>query len=118
MHTGDPFATALGMNNVQRPVSPNMSWLTNAHHFVIGLGTNISSKGNTLTIFRNGNWQLGGAQIASKIVDNGNTLNVMGRVSIQGIPSYTNDAAADADATLPSKSLYKLNGSRAVYQKP
>lgn len=34
------------------------------------------------------------------------------------LPSYTNDAAADADADLPSGAFYKLNAGRAVYQKP
>jgi len=34
------------------------------------------------------------------------------------IPSYADDAAADADSTLASGALYKLTGSRAVYQKP
>lgn len=34
------------------------------------------------------------------------------------IPTYANDAAADADAGLVSGSLYKITGSRAVYQKP
>lgn len=34
------------------------------------------------------------------------------------LPVYSNDAAADADINLPGGALYKLTGSRAVYQKP
>jgi len=34
------------------------------------------------------------------------------------IPSYLNDAAADADANLPSGGIYKLNVGRILYQKP
>lgn len=34
------------------------------------------------------------------------------------IPEYANDAAADADPNLMSGGLYRLPGSRAVYQKP
>jgi hypothetical protein len=35
---------------------------------------------------------------------------------VQG--TYADDAAADADTDLPSGALYKLTGSRAIYQKP
>lgn len=41
-----------------------------------------------------------------------------GNILMSDLPVYTNDAAADADTNLPSGSLYKLTGSRAVYQKP
>lgn len=41
-----------------------------------------------------------------------------GTIPMHNIPTYTDDAAADADANLESGALYKLNGSRAVYQKP
>ncbi len=34
------------------------------------------------------------------------------------LPTYANDAAADADAGLLKGQFYKLNNSRAVYQKP
>lgn len=34
------------------------------------------------------------------------------------IRSYPSDSHADSDNTLPSGALYKLDGSRAVYQKP
>lgn len=35
-----------------------------------------------------------------------------------GIKSFTNDEEADADINLKSGSLYKITGSRVVYQKP
>lgn len=34
------------------------------------------------------------------------------------LPTYANDAAADADSALLTKEFYKITGSRAVYQKP
>lgn len=34
------------------------------------------------------------------------------------IPSYANDAAADADANLPSGAAYKLTGNRTIFHKP
>lgn len=48
---------------------------------------------------------------------NNNTKYTNERLSIE-LKSYTNDAGADADTTLPSKSLYKLNSGRTVFQKP
>jgi len=35
-----------------------------------------------------------------------------------GLPTYANDAAADADSNLPSKAYYKVTGNRTVFQKP
>lgn len=34
------------------------------------------------------------------------------------IPSYANDAAADADTNLPSGASYKLTGNRTIFHKP
>jgi hypothetical protein len=34
------------------------------------------------------------------------------------LPTYANDAAADADSNLPSKAFYKITGNRTLYQKP
>lgn len=34
------------------------------------------------------------------------------------IPSYANDAAADADTNLPSGAAYKLTGNRTIFHKP
>jgi hypothetical protein len=48
-------------------------------------------------------------------VTNGNTI--LQKLKLNA-PTYANDAAADADATLLSGMLYKITGSRAVYQKP
>lgn len=52
----------------------------------------------------------------------GGNLTASGSVTATGkisasIPSYANDAAADADATLLTGQLYRITGSRAVYQK-
>jgi hypothetical protein len=38
--------------------------------------------------------------------------------AVVGLKTYANDAAADADTSLISKSFYKITGSRALYQKP
>ena len=40
------------------------------------------------------------------------------RLRATSIPSYVNDAAADADITLPSGCIYKLNAGRTLYIKP
>ena len=40
------------------------------------------------------------------------------RIVIPDLPEYANDAAADADANLPSGGLYKVTGDRTVYIKP
>jgi hypothetical protein len=34
------------------------------------------------------------------------------------VPTYANDAAADADSNLPSGAYYKLTGNRTTFQKP
>ena len=44
-------------------------------------------------------------------------LNITGKLKA-ALPTYANDAAADADTTLLSGQFYKLTGSRVVYQKP
>lgn len=41
-----------------------------------------------------------------------------GKVVIPAIATYANDAAADADTTLPSGGLYKITGSRQLLIKP
>jgi hypothetical protein len=41
-----------------------------------------------------------------------------GNILLSDLPVYADDAAADADVDLIPGSLYKLTGSRAVYQKP
>jgi hypothetical protein len=45
-------------------------------------------------------------------------LNTPGNIRMKDLPIYANDAAADADVDLISGCLYKLTGSRVVYQKP
>lgn len=39
-------------------------------------------------------------------------------IQINNIPTYANDAAADADADLPSGGLYQITGDRTLYIKP
>lgn len=58
-----------------------------------------------------------GGEYCTMVVFCDNTKYTSEKTSIV-LNSYANDAAADADATLPSKSLYKLNSGRTVYQKP
>ncbi len=50
----------------------------------------------------------------------GNTkiLQIDNKTIFAILPEYANDAAADADATLPVGGLYKVVGNRAIYQKP
>lgn len=48
----------------------------------------------------------------------GGNVSLGGNLLISSLPTYANDAAADADSALLTKSLYKITGSRAVYQKP
>ena len=45
-------------------------------------------------------------------------LNTPGNIRMKDLPIYADDAAADADVDLVSGCLYKVTGSRAVYQKP
>jgi hypothetical protein len=45
-------------------------------------------------------------------------LTSSGRPFFNAVPSYADDAAADADSALPSGGFYKITGSRVVYQKP
>lgn len=44
-------------------------------------------------------------------------LTTQGRI-VANLPTYVDDATADADVTLPSGSLYLITGDRAVYTKP
>jgi hypothetical protein len=41
-----------------------------------------------------------------------------GDISSPTMRVFASDAAADADATLPSKAFYKITGDRSVFQKP
>lgn len=109
---------ALGANNI----TPPTPYQTNSYDardlaLVIGVGSGTGDRANGLSMWKNGNVQLGRVVTPATPVDNGNALNVMGRISAN-LPEYASDATADADATLPSRSFYKLSGSRAVYQKP
>ena len=50
----------------------------------------------------------------------GSTANTtyVDRLSLKTFGPYPNDAAADADANLPSGGLYSITGSRIMYRKP
>jgi hypothetical protein len=54
--------------------------------------------------------------VVARFATTGATI-LSGKISAS-IPAYANDAAADADATLLTGQLYKITGSRQVYQKP
>lgn len=45
-------------------------------------------------------------------------IEMRGKVTLTRLPVYANDAAADADTSLPKGALYRLYSGRAVYQKP
>lgn len=45
-------------------------------------------------------------------------VDITGNVILPQINTYADDAAADADTALVTKSLYKLTGDRTIYQKP
>jgi hypothetical protein len=62
-----------------------------------------------------------GTQGAGKVLTsdaNGLSSWVALNAATYNLNSYVDDVAADADVTLPSGGLYKLNAGRAVYQKP
>lgn len=47
------------------------------------------------------------------------TIGIEGdRIKMTGVPEYANDAAADADSTLPSGGVYTVTGDRALRIKP
>lgn len=45
-------------------------------------------------------------------------IEMWGKVTLNNLPVYASDAAADADTSLPNGALYRLSSGRAVYQKP
>ena len=48
----------------------------------------------------------------------GGVFTIPGKLVLTSANAYATDAAADADAALPSGSIYTITGSRAVYRKP
>lgn len=84
-------STAIGAYNIGggNPIT----WIATDPLFEIGIGTGDLARANALTVYKNG-------------------------YIVPTIPSYVDDAAADADTNLPSGGLYKLNAGRAIYQKP
>ena len=74
-----------------------------------------------VSIHRNGIKIVGGTQGVGKVLtSSASGLASWGALNVAtyNLSSYVNDAAADADTGLPSGGLYKLNASRAIYQKP
>ncbi len=59
-----------------------------------------------------------GAVVSSSVIVATGNITTGGKFVSSGTPAYANDAAADADATLPSGGFYTITGSRAVYRKP
>lgn len=54
----------------------------------------------------------------SAVVDGTKVFNIENSGTITPtLPEYINDAAADADGSLPSGAFYKIIGDRVVYQK-
>ncbi len=56
-------------------------------------------------------------------VNNGTVLEILSKGGVTNyrpmfLPSYVDDATADADTNLLSRSFYKIAGDRAIYQKP
>lgn len=86
-------STAIGRYNIGQGDSIN--WVNTDALFEIGIGTGPDSlnRANALTVYKSG-------------------------YIVPTIPSYADDAAADADSDLPSGALYRVSGNRAVYRKP
>jgi hypothetical protein len=60
----------------------------------------------------------GSDKILVSVDNNGKASWVSLNVAVFNFNEYVNDAAADADTDLPSRSLYKITGNRTVFQKP
>ncbi len=133
--------TVVGAYNAITNGNSNNPFITTDPMFQVGIGTGTSTGSkNGLTILKNGNVGIGidGQNDAAKPVEmldlgkgtirirslNGGTtlkptfVDANGNIHAYEIKSYATDAAADADTTLPKGAFYKLNGSRALYQKP
>ncbi|MEK7950834.1 hypothetical protein [Luteolibacter soli] len=70
--------------------------------------------GDLFSVRRNASASSPGTRVAGVKADGAADF---GRLKAE-IPGYATHAAADADSSLQSGQLYKLNGKRAVYQKP
>ena len=103
------YSTAFGIFNLS---NGQASFTTGHYNTADGINSaTIGGSGNTVT--GNNSVVLGGTGIT------GSTNNTVYTSYLAPLlTTYANDAAADADATLSSGGLYKLTGSRIVYQKP
>lgn len=80
----------------------------------LALSGTSSHTGDVVSIFRNATSASPGIRSAGIKPDGAADF---GRLKAN-LPTYASDTAADADSSLLSGQFYKLNGNRAVYQKP
>jgi hypothetical protein len=103
------YSTAFGIFNIANGQS---SFVTGHYNTTDGINSaTIGGSGNTVT--GNNSVVIGGYAL-SGTVDNTVYTSYLAPL----LTTYANDDAADADATLASGGLYKVTGSRIVYQKP
>ena len=98
-----------------------------ANNTLITAGMQVGSNGAiswSSTGLYSGTKDLGIGRSSAGVLEIGNgitagaTRDLRVRNVISPRPTYANDAAADADSTLPSGATYRITGSRIVYQKP
>jgi hypothetical protein len=80
-------------------------------HFIVG-GDGGGRK-DTLALFHNSAYVWRSYRVGTQKI-----FGVQARIVHDGIPTYANDAAADADTNLPSKGEYLKTGDRTLYIKP
>lgn len=92
---------------------------TNVAYFGYVMAIRNSAGGVTFSVDQAGNVIAGGYTAGTGgIATASGNITSGGKFVASGTTAYANDAAADADATLPSGGLYTLTGSRVVYRKP
>ena len=96
--------------------SASYSFIAGRNNVINPSGTYGVALGAGNTVGHSNSFALGNGAVTTKPYQL--VANFPGGVVFAPLPSYASDAAADADGTLPSGSLYKLTGSRAVFQKP
>lgn len=113
-----------GLHPIAHPVGYQVSkWKATDRLFVIANSqtkdTNLidlatpNVRTHAFTMWKNGNTQMG---TTTAPADNGNTLNVLGRMSAD-LPVYATKAAANSDAALSSRTFYRL-ADDSVHYKP
>lgn len=111
--SGTTGAFVAGSNNKD---SASFTFAAGQYNIIKPGATNSVALGANNTAGHTNSFALGNGATTTKA--NQLVAKFSGGVVLSPLPSYATDAAADADATLPSGSLYKLTGSRAVFQKP